>query len=576
MNKRKRSSSIYNKRKKTRRSRRNVQRGEAVRTAVLPNGVRGGVPANSAIHQRTFRGRRKPQSKGLKRARRGNTGTKPSTINTSQMMTYKVKPNEKGVLGLLSRKIVVKDPFSNINEQADEQGGGYQLPDYNTSTPNIIPDVYSTYDAMLGDTTTTTVAASHRTDWTMFTNDSWRDNLCYLLGLFSPILGVGTDTQPTLANIQTPATFPTGIQAAIPTYMQTGANGTAMWGYAPPGSLRVQSSTSPNPVTYCPYGLPVPSLNSNKYTALNDNLNQVGWSVQQHYVLSESITWYVHNQGPTDMTVILNECTLKYDIPIINQAVTMDDGNANINIPYGGMLDPLELWRNSRTRQAFADKNNMELPGTRSTADVNDYWQSFNTGTDNRERLNNDITDVQSSTKYADRLNACYNVKKHFQVIRPGQTAHFKIKVDFNHKVSPHQITNMYAIGGKSKTFFFEYLTRPVAAGNITNGGTPNTASVVTGRGMGRPPAEISIRWTKSKKFLLDQRMPTNTLTIRAPRPKYNYFGIIESDGDRKAIITDNNDDPYGAEDVNPDAIDELNQALGGVFDINIGDVTIF
>lgn len=581
MAKRKRSYTYTN----NKRRKRNVQPGETIRKAVLSNGVRGSVSKNAKINKRTYRGRRKPASTGLKRAKRGNVGTKPSTIITSQQMTYKVLPNQKGVLGQIARKITIKDPYTTIPTPGNvELAGGYQVPDMISNEHQC--DKFNTYESMTGDTTTESVLTSHRMDWTMFTNDEWRDNLCYLLGLFhnQNMFGAGGDTQPTVANpmgiagdMNVPADMSPYPNTIVNTPWATGANGTAMWGYAPPQSYFLRDSGGTISNLY--YGSPVPVIGTAGATVAthNSDNNQIGWSNQQHYVLSESITWYVHNQGSTDMTVILNECTLKYDIPIINGFMVDTNSttgfNTSIQSSYGGMLDPIELWRNSRTRQAYADKNNIETPLTKSSIDGRDYMQSISP---NRERLNNDIYDYATSTKYADRLNANYNVKKHFQTIRPGQTAHFKVKVDFNHKVSPHQITNLYAIGGKSKTFFFEFLTRPVMAGNATN--TMGTLpSVITGRGMGRPPADVAIKWTKAKRFLLDQRVPTNTLNIRCARPKYNSFGIIEPDGDRRGVFTnDAGDDEINAQDVNPDAINELNGAMGGVFDINIGDVTIF
>lgn len=549
---------------KRRKLARNVTRGERVKTSVLSNGVRGRVSKNSAIHKRTYRGRYRKPSRKLRRAKRGNVGTKPSTIITTQMMNYKVLPNQKGVLGLMSAKLTCMDPY-NTSGASVELGGGYQIPDYTTAGTQIC-DKYSTYESMLADTTTEDVFASHRTDWCMFNNNEWRDNLCYLLGLFNTTysVGAGTDTQPTVANPTTGVTLPTGLTSLDTTGLSTGANGTAMWGYMPPNTFKFNGT-----LAQLPYGLPVPYVGTSFSDTVQNNYNQPGWAAQQHYVLSESITWYVHNQGATDLTVILNECTLKYDIPLIN-------GRADDNdIVYGGMVDPLELWKNSRSKQAFSDKNNSEFPSTKSSIDARDYWQGYSP---NKDRLNNDITDIANSTKYADRLNAMYSVKKHFQVIKPGQTAHFKVKVAYNARISPHQITNMFAIGGKSKTFFFEFLTRPTAAGNITNATAANgTAAVITGRGIGRPPADVSIKWTKAKRFLLDQRMPTNTLNIRAARPAYKYFGVIESDGDRKTIITNaTNDGNETAENINTDAVNEINGAMGGFIDINMGDITIF
>lgn len=578
MAKRKRNSkgTYTNKRRK-----RNVSRGETIRASVLSNGVRGRISKNSSIHKRTYRGRRKKPSKGLKRARRGQVGNKPSTIITSQMMNYKVLPNQKGILGNIARKIGIMDPYTTLpGTNIHELSGGYQVPDANFD--EFVADQYKTYETMLGDTDESNVLTSHRMDWTMFTNDEWRDNLCYLLGLFQNTgsLGGGGDVQPTTANPTSGLTIPSDINAVTPfltTPFMTGANGTAMWGYAPPNSFELQDTGGTSYPT--PFGSPVPLIGAANTTVAThqSNNNQPGWAAQQHYVLSESLTWYVHNQGSTDMTVILNECTLKYDIPIINglSEIKRADGSViRLQSAYGGMIDPLEQWRNSRTKQSYADKNNLELPIAKSSIDARDYWQGYSP---NRDRLNNDIYDYASNTKYADRLNAVYNVKKHFQTIRPGQTAHFKVKVDFNHKVSPHQITNLYAIGGKSKTFFFEFLTRPVAAGNVTNSLSGAGNSVITGRGLGRPPADVSIKWTKTKRFLLDQVMRTNTLNIRGARPKYNYFGVIEPDGDRKVILTNAaNDNVLDPEAVNNDAMQMVAGAMGGLIDININDINIF
>lgn len=566
--KRKRSSTYTNKKR-----RHNVQTGEAVRTAILSNGVYGNVPQTAAIHQRTYRGRYKRKSKGLKRAQRGSVGTKPATITTSQIMHYKVKPNQKGIVELLSNKCTIMDPFSNTS--GNELGGGYQIPDVNDNTPTVC-DRYNTYELMTGDTSTEPVLASHRTDWCMFNNYEWKDNLCYLLGMYTNTMmpGAGGSTQPTVANPFPDVNNPeTGISYATTGYT-TGANGTAMWGYAPPGTMRLTNGTISS---YCPYGYPVPQIgSSNAITHSEDNTHQWGWSNQSHYVLSESITWYVHNQGTTDLTVILNECTLKYDIPIINKEMILADNNLTPGtVAMGGMISPVEVWKNSNNRQSFGDKQNIELPNTRQSGDTRDYWQGISP---NKERLNYDITDIASSTKYADRLNSVYNVKKHFQAIRPGQTAHFKVKIDYNTRISPHLMTNMYAIGGKSKTFFFEMLTRPVASGNGTNiNAATGTASVITGQGIGRPPADVAIKWTKSKRFILEQRVTNNNLNIRCARPRFNYYGIIEPDGDRKVVGTTNDDgDEVEAEDINPDFINEVSGAMGGVFDINIGDVTIF
>ena len=388
MVKRKRSSSIYNKRKQRRR---NVSRGEAVRTSVLSNGVRGRISKNSAIHKRTYRGRYKRPSRRLRRAKRGNVGTKPSTIITSQMMNYKVLPNQKGVLGLLSAKLTCMDPYSTSGNSV-ELGGGFQVPDYATAGTEVC-DKYSTYETMMGDTTTEDAYASHRTDWSMFNNNEWKDNLCYLLGLFQNqfAVGAGGDGQPTVANPTVGISYPTGMTSLDKTGLSTGANGTAMWGYAPPNTYTFNGIGAA-----LPFGLPTPYLGGDFATSVQSNNNQPGWAAQQHYVLSESLTWYVHNQGATDLTVILNECTLKYDIPLIN-----GKNDNNNDIVYGGMVDPIELWKNSRSKQAFQDKNNSELPTTKSSPDTKDYWQGYSP---NKDRLNNDITDVANSTKYAERL----------------------------------------------------------------------------------------------------------------------------------------------------------------------------
>lgn len=403
-------------------------------------------------------------------------------------------------------------------------------------------DIYQQYKAT-SSISPDDVLLTHRNDWTMFTNHSWRDGMACANGRFTTSLQHATGyLPPYVSNMQDGSMIDTDGTNLAGRAGQTTLSGHEWWQsteilHQPnytlqnaPGGVGASTTAGqffPGDGTYFGSG----KLGVNGMTT-TDN----------YYHISEEISWKISNQGNVPTTVTIYEMILNRDVQMASTTSRgyMLDGVWQGGAPVidGGLPCPIELWRQSREKlfqvRAQPDQvypvdnaipageretvgrtacglNALPYGRTKATADdavptsasesvgktgVDANFVTTATGTPTPT----DIDYPHVSPKVAPYLHTWYKVKAHTRKLMPGQDTTITVHVRFNKSIPGTWWYQFYGI--RDMTRCFTLVSRPddvVGLSTDAQGATvgPHARMPIMG------PSDLMVSWTKKKQFAI-------------------------------------------------------------------------
>lgn len=448
----------------------------------------------------------------------------PLTIAHEENTEVRSKPNTQAIVQFQAeRRLPLEQipvsgwpaPVANgslnpgVNRTSDNSLGIYNIGESGTG---LLFNQHMKYVTKTDEARTATVM-NHRTDWTMFTNASWRDGYSALNGRF-------TTAATAFAGYITP------VAKAVP-------DTTWFLKY----NSDVRNATDP--------GVPLTPLQCIDYHHLYEEL---------------SVT--ITNNATCAATVTLYECVLNHDIPFASTGgITVGD---TFTTQWGALPCPVELWRASRkinngpagTGGIMPLEGGVGIVQTSATGGFNPIEDDDGegaTGTvmgvDLEARpagytggalLAADGASVAppATTKDIDAhgvrvggqlLHHWYTVKPHKRLLQPGQTTTISIKVVYNKRIPGTWWESLIGKAGYSRTFFM--VNRPqtgVGSTGIDAAGNGSPGSRFPAGG----PTDLVLKWTKRKSFTRQDTMPRRTITYAATLPYADSVIFREPDGD--------------------------------------------
>ncbi len=443
----------------------------------------------------------------------------PITLTHEETSEVRAKAGTQGVVQFQAERRLPAEPTTNpqvstgalLNDVNRKQNG--ILGTYNGGACEF-DEIYRFADTTaevrsLGD-------MNHRSDWTMFTNGSWRDGYTALNGRFN-----------TAAKLQygyiTPIKF--GLTESAET----------QWFQRFVDTARVQNQF-----------MPVSPLQAIDYHHLEETL---------------SIT--VTNNAVMPCSVTMYECTLAHDVPMqrtLKLAATagVDTGD-NAYVQWGGLPCPVELWRASRKITAAAGAYLNPFGGGIGAISAESAGYGAVQGDDGEGAVGTrmGVSQGAASAGYTggnlsyfagsagvptgtavttlpdvdhagvrvggQLLHHWYTVKAHNKTIPPGMTTTFTFKVRYNKRIPGTWWESLYGVAGMTKTFFM--VTRP----GMGVGSTGETLGDLAGAGARLPatgPTDLTMKWTKHKAFCRTDTLPRRHITYRATRPILDVFQV--------------------------------------------------
>lgn len=346
----------------------------------------------------------------------------------------------------------------------------------------------------------TVSSLNHRSDWTMFTNASWRDGYATLNSRFS-----------------TSATALKGYITPAENYLLT----TAEWWVQRIGD-NASSGDAFAPKT--PLG------------------------ATDYYHLSETLNVTVTNNASTVATITLYECILAHDVGIHSSPTY--DAEVGQAVQWGALPCPVELWRASK-RFGGAETQGITMyengagvamsemapvagddgegaVGTRMGAPTESATAAFTGGiqgdsavTTTAPTTTKDIDHHGVSPAVANLLHHWYKLVPHTRVLAPGQTTTIRIKCIFNKRIPGTWWETLAGVQGYSRTFFMmARAAKGVASTGVDEVGVsgPGSRLMMTG------PIDLTMNWTKSKSFTRTMTMPRRSLYFAASIPELDTF----------------------------------------------------
>lgn len=358
-------------------------------------------------------------------------------------------------------------------------------------------------DARTSDTLT------ERSDWTMFTNAAWRDGYSMLNGRYAtPVLAY--------RGYRTP--FKVGGAVTLDTNW---------WQRAVP----VQASADEPPIG---------ASASGPYSILQ---------CTDYHHLSEEVKVTVTNNSTQPTTVTLWECVLAHDLPMALTTNAGQAANAVSATSWGGLPCPLECWRASRraytaapggvaiydsgagivpladqpivqpeTPCVTATRVGSPLEVAKQGYDVAAYTAA-DAGPSGVQDIDHPATKVGGGI-----LHHWYKVIPHSRVIAPGQTTTLSVHVIFNKRIPGTWWQTLYGVAGYTRAFFMTAKSAMVVGSTgVDEGGAlalPNSRVMVNG------PVDLTMKWTKRKRFTRVLPTPRRSIYYRAAIPEIDATAL--------------------------------------------------
>lgn len=355
---------------------------------------------------------------------------------------------------------------------------------------------------------------NHRSDWTMFTNASWRDGYSTLNGRFT-------------------------------------TGGLAYKGYRTP-----VEGTAVQDATWYQRAI------SRIYDAADSTLPSSTLQCTDYYHLMESLSVTVTNNTVVPTTVCLWECVLNHDVGFTS-TLSLDTTNP-YTTSWGALPCPLELYRISK--QVYGVEFAGILPTetgefASNTSGVSAVYGNDGPGTTctvqgaPREPVKSGYAiPVMSSTgiytgvpdidhpasnplKAKGPLNYWYTLKPHKRMLAPGQSTTISVKIMFNKRIAAVDWTNRIGVKGLSRAFFIT--SRPqkmVGSTGIDEAGFSGNGSRLPVMGN----TDLTLKWVKSKQFARSAPALRHRLFYRAAIPEVDQATArnpqdhdAEDDGDQ-------------------------------------------
>lgn len=345
-----------------------------------------------------------------------------------------------------------------------------------------------------------------RSDWTMFTNASWRDGYSMLNGRYTAAANAFRGYRTPFTSFTIAALDDAWWQRHTTTYGSSG-----------------------EPPTFTTAAVPYSVLHCTDY----------------HH-LSEELKVTVTNNATTPTTVTLWECILAHDLPMTPTLPETEAFASVLRTSWGGMPCPLELWRASRRAYTAAPTGvNIyqsgagivpltdqtlalaELPCTTRTKvgqpgevdgqryDIGSWQQGGPTAVQDIDHAGVKVG--------GGLLHHWYKVIPHTRVIAPGQTTTLSVHVAFNKRIPGTWWQTLYGVGGYSRAFFMTAKAGMVVG---TTGLTEGEGALPNSRVMVNGPIDLTMKWTKRKRFTRVDPVPRRSLYYRAGIPEIDATAL--------------------------------------------------
>lgn len=394
-----------------------------------------------------------------------------------------------------------------VNRRSDNSLGKYNIGEAGTG---LLFNQHMKYINKTDEERTVTFM-NHRTDWTMFTNASWRDGYSALNGRFNT-------TATGFAGYITPVC--TATPDAI--YYQRNLGD-------------VRNATD--------FNLPLTQLQA----------------VDYHH-LYEELVITVTNNAVNPTTVTLYECILNHDVQFSTTG-SITEEVSTFTTQWGALPCPIELWRASRkfgsnpigtitpleggvgivpqsapAQGAPIDDDDGEgatgtVMGIDLEARPSGYSGGAMTGANGTVTAPTTIKDIDvAGVRVGGQLlHHWYTVKPHKRTLQPGQTTTFSIKVVYNKRIPGTWWESIIGAAGYSRTFFMINRPHPgVGTTGLDAVGSSGPGSRFPASGIN----DLVMKWTKRKSFCRHDAMPRRTITYPATHPVVDAWVTREPDGD--------------------------------------------
>lgn len=343
---------------------------------------------------------------------------------------------------------------------------------------------------------------NHRSDWTMFTNPSWRDGIAAMNGYF-------TNYATAKAGYTTPF------------------KGGTLLSYYRKNSVDDVASTS-------------------------DTIDPIySFHATDYYHLSESISCTVTNNALVPTAVTFYECILAHDVRL--QDGVAEDGSTAIK--WGALPCPIELWR-ARRQMGRGEQGGIKIVGDRAgvaAGAVGSVQGDDGDGATGTRMGGPESAAAGGFTPSAGQpadidapnvhpggamLRHWYKVVPVTRVVGPGMTTTFKVHVVYNKRIPGLWWDSMMGVKGMSRAFFL--VARPhkmVGATGVDEAGAsgPGSRLMVMGN------TDLTMTWRKHKSFTRSDKPMPRKIYYRATIPEIDAVKARDPE-DRDPETADNED----------------------------------
>lgn len=282
-------------------------------------------------------------------------------------------------------------------------------------------------------------------------------------------------------------------------------------------------------------------------------LPQSTLDLTDYHHLMESISVSATNNATVPTKLTLYECVLAHDVPL-QPTLTLADTGATSTL-WGALPCPIQMWRLGRQHSdpsegaikltengaaiqfiataagSIANNDGEGAVGTRmgapSAAAAGGY------GADAFQIKDIDAPGMKPRGQV---MRHWYKLVPHTRVVAPGQTTNFNVTIHYNKRI-PGMWWNTYAgIKGMTRTFFMTSepykMVGSTGLDEVGVGG-PGSRLMVMGN------TDLTMKWTKTKRFTRSSEMPRRSIRYHATIPEIDDVAVrnpedndAEDDGD--------------------------------------------